>query len=62
MSVGLSDHLEAEFPPILRPNKSTVTVKCTNEDQMKHIEENSKFRLVSTGVDIDNRIRADTSV
>jgi len=29
---------------------------------MKFIDESSKFRLVSTGVDVDNRIKADTSV
>ena len=61
-SVALSPHVNVEFPLITKPNKSTVAIKCVDEAETKEIEDNSLFRLVSTGVDIDNRIKADTSV
>jgi len=64
-TVGLSEHLPMEIttnPASKSVSKQLVSLVCPDEEQLEIMELNSIFRLVSTGVDIDNRIRAETSV
>jgi hypothetical protein len=62
MTVGLSEHLFVKFTETMIKGKPVISVSATDLKQQEQLEQNSMFRLVSTGVDIDNRIRAETSV
>lgn len=62
MSIALSSHLPVDLNPVEKGIKKIVSIKCTDLEKKKEIETSSIFRLVSTGVDIDNRIKAETSV
>ena len=64
-TIGLSEHYpEVSKMYINKAGKQTVHMPLTQEqtEAIKKMESNSIFRLVSTGVDTDNRIRSGTSV
>ena len=64
-TVGLSEHYPNDIAQKRRDSgKDKVSMPLSPEQSIsvEKMESNSIFRLVSTGVDADNRIRARTSV
>lgn len=62
-TTGLQEHLEVEFIKIVDTQRKRVReIRAKDPKQLEILEDNSTLRLVSTGVDIDNRIRSETSV
>lgn len=62
VSVGLSEHLGVSIKGDLVRGKVRCVLTCTNDDYKETLENNSIFRLISTGVDMDLGISAGTSV
>jgi hypothetical protein len=63
LTLGLSEHLGINIEVESRnQNSSKATLKCADVNYMKKLEENSVFRLVSTGVDTESGILQNTSV
>ena len=59
-TVGLSEH----YPLMVSQDqkKRTMELSAEEAEAVQRMEANSVFRLVSTGVDADNRIKSATSV
>lgn len=62
ISVGLSEHLGISIDSNLVRGKVRCVLTCTDEEYQSKLENNSIFRLISTGVDMDSGIAAQTSV
>ena len=61
-SVGLSEHLGVSINSTTVRGKVKCMLTCTDDEYMEKLENNSIFRLISTGVDMDSGISAMTSV
>lgn len=61
-STGLAEHLDVTVSYKQDKGREKVLMTSNSPSQQYKLEANSIFRLVSTGVDADNRIRIRTSV
>lgn len=62
LTVGLSEHLTVDISIHSKGLSSKCLLTSNNPDYMESLEENSVFRLVSTGVDMESGITSNTSV
>ncbi len=62
LTVGLSEHIGVDIAVHASGFGSKCTLTSDNPDYVKNLEENSIFRLVSTGVDMESGITCNTSV
>jgi hypothetical protein len=62
LTVGLSEHLGVDISIHSKGLSSKCLLTTNNQEYMQLLEENSIFRLVSTGVDMESGIASNTSV
>lgn len=62
LTVGLSEHVGVDISVHASGFGSKCNLTSNNPDYIKDLEDNSIFRFVSTGVDMESGITCNTSV